>query len=510
MPLLLLLLLYLACITLGSYPRPFWIPDNSTSGPLDATLASWAALTAVVAVAGLRSWQTCRRLRQTPMEREAVVRSYVKLRFYHLLAVFAAYLLSLYVLGWGWAVQEHWCQFGKAEVLPGAELLLILPLVLTLLLSWFFFYDAERTLHETGGGFAVARPFWKRSAYVGFHARQNLALVLLPFSLLVLVNGANRLAPDFFREHDAQLQLGFMAFFLGMLVCMPWVFRLVLGLESMPGGPLRDRLQATAERLNFRVSDIMVWNTRLGVANALVVGLFPFLRYVALSDRLLADLSPDELDAVLGHEAGHVKHRHMLYYLGFFMTSLLVGAYAWTLFMPSQQLSDLGPPVLVGSLGTYVFVVFGFLSRRCERQADIFGCRAVSCGQPNCAGHAELVSSSTGQTICPTGIHIFIGALEKVAALNGISRSKPGWLQSWQHSTIDRRVDFLQQILADPTVEARFQRRVGLVKWALMVSLLSLLALLWSLDAMSPAATPENTLQSSASSQLESAEFPDQ
>src|SRR5262249_58146905 len=41
---------------------------------------------------------------------------------------------------------------------------------------------------------------------------------------------------------------------------------------------------------------------------------------------------------------------------------------------------------LIGILGAYIFVVFGFLSRRCERQADIYGCRAVSCRRGDCCG----------------------------------------------------------------------------------------------------------------------------
>jgi hypothetical protein len=61
--------------------------------------------------------------------------------------------------------------------------------------------------------------------------------------------------------------------------------------------------------------------------------------------------------------------------------------------------------------------------------------------------------------------------LEKVARLNGISRHRPGWLQSWQHSTIARRVEFLQRVVADRRVEMSFQRRVTFVKWGLGVGL---------------------------------------
>lgn len=65
-----------------------------------------------------------------------------------------------------------------------------------------------------------------------------------------------------------------------------------------------------------------------------------------------------------------------------------------------------------------------------------------------------------------------------MAFLNGISRDRPGWLQSWQHSTIARRVGFLHRMLADPTLESRFQRAVRLMKWSLLVGLGACLAVL--------------------------------
>jgi STE24 endopeptidase len=129
-------------------------------------------------------------------------------------------------------------------------------------------------------------------------------------------------------------------------------------------------------------------------------------------------------------------------------------------------------------LGIYIFLVFGFLSRRCERQADIFGCRAVSCQRRQCNGHdADTVLSPKGRGLCPTGILTFIEALEKVARLNGMSRDRPGWLQSWQHSTIACRVAFLQRLLEDPSLARRFQRRVTLVKWSLLLVVGAILAL---------------------------------
>jgi STE24 endopeptidase len=216
----------------------------------------------------------------------------------------------------------------------------------------------------------------------------------------------------------------------------------------------------------------------------MVIGILPMLRYVVLTDRLVAEMTPEEVEAVFGHEVGHVKHRHMFYYLGFLTVSLLVLAGIWhvtglQLWMNQTTRQHLATLLLSSSLVAYLFVVFGFVSRRCERQADIYGCRAVSCARLDCTGHeAGEVLLPGGRGLCPTGIRTFINALEKVASVNGISRNRPGWLQSWQHSTIARRVDFLRSVLADPAVEPRFQRAVLYVKWAMLLGLGALMLLL--------------------------------
>src|SRR5207253_2445656 len=187
--------------------------------------------------------------------------------------------------------------------------------------------------------------------------------------------------------------------------------------------------------------NILLWDTHGGVANAMVVGILPLLRYVVFTDRLIAEMSAEEVEAVFGHEAGHIRHRHMLYYLAFMMVSLAVVMQIWDAANLKSLVNltlrkDLVLLPLFGLVGAYIFVVFGFLSRRCERQADIYGCRAVPCAKSNCHQHKEGTElPPKGRGLCPTGILTFISALEKVADLNGISRDKPGWLQSWRHST---------------------------------------------------------------------------
>jgi hypothetical protein len=226
------------------------------------------------------------------------------------------------------------------------------------------------------------------------------------------------------------------------------------------------------------------------------------VRFVVFTDRILEELPPDELDAVLGHEIGHARHGHLWLYAAFLLLSFSVLAALGLLAVQTVKASGalaapenrarfkeyetwLALPPLAAAAG-YLFVVFGALSRRCERQADVYGCKAVSCGDPACAGHdATTVYPVGGNCLCPTGIRTFARALERVGDLGGMGpaaapeplsvrrvvRSALTWARHWVHGPIPNRVAFLLTLIDRPAVEARFQRRVLAVQWALMLVL---------------------------------------
>ncbi|MBV9125195.1 MAG: M48 family metalloprotease [Planctomycetes bacterium] len=485
MSLALLVLLTLACLP-DNWQSLTW--DLLPFDPIRSALLTWAGVAFLVAAARWLATWTCRRLHRQPDLGEAVVRRYRTWRFWHFQGLLAFYWAALFVLGWGGAVQSLGPvdKEGVSQLFPGAEFLILAPFLVPLILSWACYHDVDRARHGSAELEGLP-PFWGRWAHVGFQIRNQLALVLVPITLLILEKGLRRFFGD--SPYGWILQGVLMGLLAAAFVALPWALRWVLRLQPMPEGPVRDRLLAASRRLKFRCSNILLWHTKGNMANAMVAGLIPQIRYVVMTDRLVADLTPDELEAVFGHEVGHVKHRHMLYYLGFLVVSLTVVAGFWDLLAPYlpdfallQANQDLAALPLFALLAAYIFVVFGFLSRRCERQADIFGCRAVSCARGDCTGHEpDVLLLPEGKGLCPTGIRTFIGALEKVAELNGISRNKPGWLQSWQHSTIARRVDFLQEVLAEPAREVRFQRAVGRVKLALLLGLGGLLLLLGSM-----------------------------
>jgi Zn-dependent protease with chaperone function len=512
MPFLWMVFLTLVCLPdLGQWPQPLW----GTAPPGVSVLVTWLGMAAAVGYAWLAGARVRRLLENSPGLREGILHRYERWRFYHLLGIFGLYILALCLAGWGWAVEQFW-RHGEL-ILPGAELVLLAPFLAALIFSWAGFYTADRACYLTGHRLLESdlratgpgsdtlpetpprpAPFGSRWAYVAFQVRQKLALIFIPVFLLLTQKELQRQLPQTWEQWEDTFSLFGFVPVLAVFVSMPWIIRLVLGLKPLPDGPLRQRLGATARRLRFRCSNILLWNTRSGMANAMVVGVMPWLRYVVFTDRLLEEFTADEVEAVFGHEVGHVKHHHMLLYLGFLTASMtvlwkaalvlealtaagVVETGAWVAF--AAALGDHAKylqyfPLVTLLLG-YVFVVFGFLSRRCERQADVFGCRTVSCRVRDCGGHgpdAELPPAGKG--LCRTGIRTFVRALEKVALVNGISRDRPGFLQSWQHGSIGRRVQFLESMLTEPAVEPRFQRRLRFVKWGLFLALGWVLAFL--------------------------------
>jgi hypothetical protein len=147
MPFLLLLLLMLACLPVR------WPGPPQGIGLAGAVLLTWSCV-ALVVLAGAFLAQATRRDAYRGIEfREVILGRHANGRFYHLIGLFVVYGLVLYVLGWGWVVQTVFAMTptepGMIRLVPGAELLILAPFLVALILSWVCFYDGERALHET-------------------------------------------------------------------------------------------------------------------------------------------------------------------------------------------------------------------------------------------------------------------------------------------------------------------------------------------------------------------------
>ncbi len=182
-----------------------------------------------------------------------------------------------------------------------------------------------------------------------------------------------------------------------MLVLYP---RLILPLfnklSPLPDGDQRTHLLALAQRTGFRAKTIetMDGSKRSGHSNAFFTG-FGRFRRIVLFDTLMAQLAPDELEAVLAHEIGHYKCGHIPKSIALMaiLQFMALAVIAW-LARTSGFNAAFGLPAgvlastfllvaLLGGLVTFWFAPAGnWLSRRNEFEADSFAKGAIGASAP--------------------------------------------------------------------------------------------------------------------------------
>lgn len=190
-------------------------------------------------------------------------------------------------------------------------------------------------------------------------------------------------------------------FNLVMMVVYPlWIAPLFNRFQPLEDETLKERVGTLMQRCGFTAKGFFVMDgsRRSAHANAYFTGLGHAKR-VVFFDTLLRQLSPDEVQAVLAHELGHFKHKHVLRrMIGLFALTLagfaLLGwlatrgwFYTGLGVQPNLTL-DGGAPndalaLLLFTLAAPVFTVFitpllAQLSRHDEFQADAYAARQAS------------------------------------------------------------------------------------------------------------------------------------
>jgi STE24 endopeptidase len=160
-------------------------------------------------------------------------------------------------------------------------------------------------------------------------------------------------------------------------------------------GSLKEQILNLAERLGFRTRGIFVMDSsrRTQHANAYFTGLGRVKRIV-LFDTLLAVLSNDEIAAVLAHEIGHEKRRHivrMFLVSSIFLILGLLVLNALLSYAPLyeafyfQRISYQGILVIIsfcsGPFTFFLTPLINAFSRRHEYQADRFAAEEAGLGK---------------------------------------------------------------------------------------------------------------------------------
>lgn len=181
---------------------------------------------------------------------------------------------------------------------------------------------------------------------------------------------------------------------IGFSLTVTWLYPTLIAplfnqFTPLQDGELKSRVQQLLERCGFTSSGIFVMDgsRRSGHGNAYFSG-FGRQKRIVFFDTLIESLEQEEMEAVLAHELGHFKHRHVIKQLA--LSALLVLAGMAVLGWLSGELwfylglgvngSSSALALLLFLLAAPAFTQFlhplvTLLSRRYEFQADDFACR---------------------------------------------------------------------------------------------------------------------------------------
>ncbi len=182
-----------------------------------------------------------------------------------------------------------------------------------------------------------------------------------------------------------------MAFNLLALVLYPTVIAPLFNkFEPLSDETLKARVNALMQRCGFAAKGLFVMDgsKRSAHANAYFTG-FGAAKRVVFFDTLLQQLSPGEIDAVLAHELGHYKRRHILKRIGLMFALSLVGfallgwvaSQAWfysglgvtpSMEAPNDALALLLFLMVVPLFTFFLSPLMAQLSRRHEFEADAY------------------------------------------------------------------------------------------------------------------------------------------
>jgi len=240
-----------------------------------------------------------------------------------------------------------------------------------------------------------------------------------------------------------------------------WLFMLAFGIFFMYVSPyvieplfnkygpveeeaLESRIRALMDRVGIKIGRIQVVDAskRSRHSNAYFTGIGRVKRIV-LFDTLLRTMSHDEVLAVLAHEAGHWKRRHVLKRILAVEALSLVGLLAAWKILSGSFLTALfhvdgggffAGLVLLGFTGAVVLFpltpLSSTLSRRHEREADAFACSIIESPE-HLAGALIKLSKDNLANLHPhpfyaTFYYSHPPILERVRSLRSPGRTGPG------------------------------------------------------------------------------------
>ncbi|OEU62207.1 MAG: hypothetical protein BBJ57_09565 [Desulfobacterales bacterium PC51MH44] len=233
----------------------------------------------------------------------------------------------------------------------------------------------------------------------------------------------------------------FLVFLFAIAILGPLMIQKFWRCKPLEAGYYRSRIENLCRKAGMEYANILYWPIFGGrMITAGVMGLIKKFRYILVTGDLLRLLEPEELDAVIAHEIGHIKKMHLLFYLVFFVGYMLISFTTFDLlvylivfaepiyrFISSTGLdqttvtSSIFSLLIIVVFLIYFRFIFGYFMRNFERQADTYVYTLFDSAKP------------------------LISTLEKIAVTSGQPRDKP----NWHHFSIKKRIDYLEKCERD-------------------------------------------------------------
>ena len=332
-------------------------------------------------------------------------------------------------------------------VIPTLQALVFIGLfVLYLAIIWAYAYRPYKRLHITD---------LSRRSYVLSNISFSIP-VLFPWLLLSgiadIINALPFELPKRFLSTPEGQVVYFLVFLSAVVIIGPVMIQKFWRCKPVEPGYMRNRIEKLCRKAGLEYANILYWPIFGGrMITAGIMGLIKKSRYILITEALLRHLEPEEMDAVIAHEIGHIKRKHLHFYLVFFIGYIFLSYTTFDLLIyfiiytdPVYRLissSGINYDTIISATFSLIIIIiffiyfryiFGYFMRNFERQADTYVYALFPSAKP------------------------LISTFKKIVATTWQSPDKP----NWHHFSIKERIEYLNLCEEDKTYITRQDRKI--------------------------------------------------
>jgi len=361
-------------------------------------------------------------------------------RFSWMVGVFNLLILLMFWFGGGFAWMDRWVRAMDLHAIFSGILYIGILLALKALLAFPFNIYGTFVIEER---FGFNQTTWR--TYLQDRIKGLMLAVVLGVPLLTAILAFFQYAGDNAWWYCWMAVTAYML--IVQFVAPTWIMPLFNRFDPLPEGELRQAIVDYARRIDFKLNDIFVMDgsKRSSKSNAFFTG-FGRNRRIVLFDTLIDRHSVDELLAVLAHEMGHYREKHIIKSLGIGIVQSGVMFYILSVFISYAGLFE---AFYVEDVSIYAgLVFFGMLYAPLDSLMGLV-LLAMSRRHEYAADRFAVQTSGKGEAM--------IAALKKLSVHN-LSNLQPHPLYvslNYSHPPVLKRIEAIEKLVSSPDTPAK-------------------------------------------------------